>query len=60
MNNALSKATVRTILGLIDGVNYKDWQTIERCINDEYKRLANKNTISDSETILKNIMLDLT
>ena len=58
MDKNLGESKVREILRLLSGVSFRDWQIIERYINDEYKRQANLNTLANCETVLKNIMLD--
>ncbi len=49
---------VKEILALLDGISFKLWQAIEQGINNEFKRVANKNTLVVSESVRKNIMLE--
>ncbi|MDO6634117.1 hypothetical protein [Bacillus thuringiensis] len=50
---------VREIMRMLEGLTYMQWQTIEREVNHEYKRLANKNTLRTRESMLKNILQDV-
>lgn len=50
---------VREIMRMLEGLTYMQWQAIEREVNHEYKRLANKNTLRIRECMLKNILQDV-
>ena len=55
----MNNQEVTKIIETLDGVTFKQWQVIEKYVNDEFKRQANKNTLTNSEGIVKNIMLDI-
>lgn len=66
INNALDIHTklvrdkkITFIIKELEGLSFREWQAIEQCVNNEYRRIANKNTLTDSESIIKNILLDL-
>jgi len=50
---------VREIMRMLEGLTYMQWQAIEREVNHEYKRLANKNTLRIRECMSKNILQDV-
>ncbi|EOP85994.1 hypothetical protein IGM_04369 [Bacillus cereus HuB4-4] len=50
---------VREIMGMLEGLTYMQWQAIEREVNHEYKRLANKNTLRIRECAVKNVLQEI-
>lgn len=50
---------IEELLKLLNGISYKEWQAIEQGVNNEFKRLANKNTLVVNESVQKNIVLEL-
>lgn len=50
---------VKKLLDVIKNLNYKQWQIISALIENEYKRVANKNVPEDTGTLLKNIMQEI-
>lgn len=63
MNTELSKKIKRRklehILFFMEDINYQEWKIISDLIEKEYKRVANKNVPEDTETLLENIMQEL-
>lgn len=49
---------VREIMRILEGLTYMQWQAIEREVNHEYKRLANKNSLRIRESVVKNVLQD--
>ncbi|EOO23567.1 hypothetical protein IIU_06974 [Bacillus cereus VD133] len=52
------KTRVREIMRMLEGLTYMQWQAIEREVNHEYSRLANKNILRTRECMLKNVLQD--
>ncbi|MEN3130817.1 hypothetical protein [Bacillus albus] len=49
---------VREIMRMLEGLTYMQWQAIEREVNHEYKRLANKNTLRIRECAVECVLQD--
>ncbi|MEB8649342.1 hypothetical protein P4G96_10600 [Bacillus cereus] len=49
---------VREIMRMLEGLTYMQWQAIEREVNHEYKRLANKNTLINRECTVESVLQD--
>ncbi|ADY20324.1 hypothetical protein P4U05_17110 [Bacillus paranthracis] len=56
MNKDNLKDKVKEVFTALEGLTYMQWQVIEREVNNEYKRLANKNTLVSRECFTKNVI----
>ena len=55
----MEEMKISEILKSFEGATYKEWQIIKDCIDMEFKRLANKNTLAINESVIKNIKQEM-
>lgn len=59
MKKKIKRRKLEHILFLMKDISYHEWKIISDLIEKEYKRVANKNVPEDTETLLENIMQEL-